>query len=84
MLRGPDGREEKLAEFSTDEQGGGNPRFDLPDWADGDYQLRGALMKTVIGHVIEAARAQGVELEANFTAVRLSIGAAVLEAGQLS
>ncbi len=39
-LLAPDGREEKLAEFSTDEQGGGNPRFDLPDWADGDYQLR--------------------------------------------
>jgi hypothetical protein len=35
-----DGREQQLAEFKTNEQGGGNPRFELPDWQDGTYQLR--------------------------------------------
>jgi uncharacterized protein YfaS (alpha-2-macroglobulin family) len=39
-IRAPDGREEELARFDTDAQGSGNPRFDLPDWADGDYELR--------------------------------------------
>jgi len=29
-----------LATFSTDEQGTGSPRVQLPDWADGDYPLR--------------------------------------------
>jgi hypothetical protein len=39
-LLAPDGTEETLAEVSTDEQGSANPRFDLPDWEDGKYQLR--------------------------------------------
>ncbi len=30
----------KLAEFRTDEMGTGRPRFHLPDWNDGEYQLR--------------------------------------------
>lgn len=30
----------KLASFTTDAQGTGQPRFDLPDWADGAYELR--------------------------------------------
>jgi anti-sigma factor RsiW len=28
-----------LAEFQTDAQGTGQPRFELPDWADGEYEL---------------------------------------------
>jgi hypothetical protein len=28
-----------LAEFQTDAQGTGQPRFQLPDWADGEYEL---------------------------------------------
>jgi hypothetical protein len=39
-LLAPDGREQSLAEFSTDDEGGGSPRFELPDWPDGRYQLR--------------------------------------------
>ena len=35
----------------------------------------------VVVHVAEAARAEGVEVAVNFTAVRCSIGAAVIEAG---
>jgi hypothetical protein len=37
--------------------------------------------ETVIIHLPEAARGQGLELLVNFTVVRLSIGAAVVEAG---
>jgi hypothetical protein len=37
----------------------------------------------VIIHLPEAARGQGLELLVNFTVVRLSIGAAVVEAGLL-
>src|SRR6516164_3688973 len=29
-----------LTSFKTDEEGTGRPRFKLPDWPDGDYQLR--------------------------------------------
>jgi hypothetical protein len=29
-----------LASFNTDDEGTGRPRFKLPDWPDGDYQLR--------------------------------------------
>jgi uncharacterized protein YfaS (alpha-2-macroglobulin family) len=39
-LHAPDGRKQELARFETDELGAGNPRFELPDWADGSYQLR--------------------------------------------
>jgi anti-sigma factor RsiW len=39
-LEAPDGRRQELARFDTDAQGAGNPRFDVPDWADGQYQLR--------------------------------------------
>ncbi len=39
-LHAPDGRQKKLARFDTDELGSGSPRFDLPDWADGKYDLR--------------------------------------------
>jgi hypothetical protein len=38
---------------------------------------------TVIIHVSDAARAHGAEVTVNFTAVRMSIGAAVVEAGQV-
>src|SRR5262249_25164980 len=31
-----------LASFNTDDQGTGRPRFKLPDWPDGEYQLRAA------------------------------------------
>jgi hypothetical protein len=34
------GRTVHLANFTTDEQGTGSPRFQLPDWPDGDYPLR--------------------------------------------
>jgi hypothetical protein len=34
------GRSIRLASFTTDEQGTGQPRFRLPDWKDGAYQLR--------------------------------------------
>jgi hypothetical protein len=30
----------KLASFTTDAQGTGQPRFQLPDWKEGDYELR--------------------------------------------
>src|SRR5262249_28780903 len=30
----------KLASFTTDAQGTGQPRFELPDWKAGDYELR--------------------------------------------
>ncbi|MEZ6234922.1 MAG: alpha-2-macroglobulin family protein [Phycisphaerales bacterium] len=30
----------RLAEFETDATGSGSPRFDLPDWGDGEYELR--------------------------------------------
>jgi hypothetical protein len=39
--------------------------------------------ETIVIHVPEAARAQGVDFRVNFTAVRMSIGVAVLEAGGL-
>ncbi len=52
------------------------------DRVEGEAGIRVEEERVVI-HVVEAARAQGVELQVNFTAVRLSIGAAVLEAGQL-
>jgi uncharacterized protein YfaS (alpha-2-macroglobulin family) len=39
-LHAPDGRQQELARFDTDAQGTGSPRFDLPDWADGNYELR--------------------------------------------
>lgn len=38
-LRGPAGVAE-LASFVTDSLGAGQPRFRLPDWADGTYELR--------------------------------------------
>jgi uncharacterized protein YfaS (alpha-2-macroglobulin family) len=38
-LKGTGGRSQELARFTTDEQGSGSPRFELPDWADGGYQL---------------------------------------------
>jgi uncharacterized protein YfaS (alpha-2-macroglobulin family) len=34
------GNTAQLASFTTDQQGTGSPRFQLPDWADGDYALR--------------------------------------------
>jgi hypothetical protein len=37
--------------------------------------------ETLVIHLTEVARAQGIDLVVNFTAVRLSIGAAVVEAG---
>jgi uncharacterized protein YfaS (alpha-2-macroglobulin family) len=33
------GQEVKLASFTTNAEGTGEPRFQLPDWADGDYTL---------------------------------------------
>jgi alpha-2-macroglobulin-like protein len=39
-LHSRDGRVTELASFTTDPAGSGNPRFRLPDWADGTYQLR--------------------------------------------
>jgi hypothetical protein len=39
--------------------------------------------ETIVIHVSEAARAQGVDFRVHFTAVRMSIGTAVLEAGML-
>src|SRR5262245_15461374 len=36
---GQDGQRRQLASFQTDAAGGGNPRFQVPDWADGSYQL---------------------------------------------
>jgi hypothetical protein len=38
--------------------------------------------ETVVIHVPEAARAQGVELGVQFTAVRMSVGCVVIEAGE--
>jgi hypothetical protein len=39
-LRAPDtGNAITLAEFHTDAQGTGQPRFQIPNWADGDYHL---------------------------------------------
>lgn len=38
-LLAPDGRSERLAEFTTDMHGGGSPLVRLPDWADGRYEL---------------------------------------------
>src|SRR5262249_4749132 len=35
----------KLAHFKTDAQGTGTPRFQLPDWEDGSYELRVAAQK---------------------------------------
>ena len=34
------GRLEELVAFNTDAEGSGQPRFELPDWEDGDYELR--------------------------------------------
>jgi uncharacterized protein YfaS (alpha-2-macroglobulin family) len=34
------GQEIQLASFTTDQQGSAMPRFELPDWEDGSYQLR--------------------------------------------
>jgi alpha-2-macroglobulin-like protein len=39
-LRSPGGLVVELAHFSTDRHGGGQPRFRLPEWADGEYELR--------------------------------------------
>jgi len=40
-LRSRDGSQSvQLANLTTDAHGGGEPRFQLPDWASGDYQLR--------------------------------------------
>jgi hypothetical protein len=39
--------------------------------------------ETISIHVADVARAQGVELRVHFTAVRMSIGSAVLEAGSV-
>jgi uncharacterized protein YfaS (alpha-2-macroglobulin family) len=40
-LRTWDGRQSvQLASVTTDTHGGGEPRFQLPDWASGDYELR--------------------------------------------
>lgn len=36
----PSGRNVQLARFTTNAQGTGQPFFALPDWADGDYELR--------------------------------------------
>jgi uncharacterized protein YfaS (alpha-2-macroglobulin family) len=33
-------RRQTLAHFTTNEEGGGEPRFRLPDWPDGRYELR--------------------------------------------
>lgn len=38
-LRGPSGPPTQLAAFTTDGQGTGSPRLELPDWADGTYRL---------------------------------------------
>lgn len=38
-MKAPDGTQKTLAEFKTDEQGGGNPRFDVPEWAEGQHQF---------------------------------------------
>ncbi len=34
------GESVELVSFKTDATGSGNPRFDLPDWASGDYELK--------------------------------------------
>ena len=34
------GRKITLAGFTTDDRGAGSPRFELPDWEDGQYELR--------------------------------------------
>src|SRR5262249_45566631 len=39
-LRGGPGQVVRLANFTTDSQGTGQPRFQLPDWAEGRYELR--------------------------------------------
>ena len=40
-LRDPEGsRRAKLAAFRTDRAGTGSPRFELPDWPEGTYELR--------------------------------------------
>ncbi len=39
-LRPADGEPVELVSFTTDEYGSGQPRFDLPDWAAGDCELR--------------------------------------------
>jgi uncharacterized protein YfaS (alpha-2-macroglobulin family) len=39
-LHAPDGRSVELARFTTDANGSGSPRFTLPDWPAGDYELR--------------------------------------------
>lgn len=33
------GKAQELASFTTDEQGNGSPRFELPDWPEGKYEL---------------------------------------------
>src|SRR5262249_45119842 len=38
-LRHKDGRSVELASATTDAEGAAAPRFTLPDWADGDYEL---------------------------------------------
>ncbi|MFG0284782.1 MAG: alpha-2-macroglobulin family protein [Phycisphaerales bacterium JB039] len=38
-LRDPDGGSIRLASFSTDDVGSGSPHIELPDWADGRYEL---------------------------------------------
>jgi uncharacterized protein YfaS (alpha-2-macroglobulin family) len=39
-LHRKDGQSAELAQFSTDARGGGAPRFALPDWPAGSYELR--------------------------------------------
>jgi uncharacterized protein YfaS (alpha-2-macroglobulin family) len=39
-LRDKEGRTEKLAEFTTDDDGTGQPTFTTPDWPAGEYELR--------------------------------------------
>lgn len=40
MLRGDGSPAIRLASFKTDGQGTGSPRFRLPDWKDGEYEIR--------------------------------------------
>jgi uncharacterized protein YfaS (alpha-2-macroglobulin family) len=51
-LHGKDGERVELARFNTDAQGGGSPRFRLPDWADGDYELRIRAQSSGVSEVV--------------------------------
>jgi uncharacterized protein YfaS (alpha-2-macroglobulin family) len=56
-LHAPDGRQQELARFDTDAQGAGSPRFEVPDWANGNYELR-ITAKTPSGKEVLTRRVQ--------------------------